>query len=458
MRRVVQEASELLAAFVPTGTMVAQSPIHGSECLPFDQHLRKGKCLIGGTRYLENEEYRKLYRAGRIKQESLACAFMRMRFDRGQPQSIQVESRQIDALDVWRLHLIVGFDALDTRLLERELGDNGLTKQFHEDLSEESRTRIIDRTIQECELCREYPEKAYLANLWKSILSVLQLSDSHGTSQQIDRFVSSASETASLPAQRTISDWVDSLGGFGLVGQVNDQLIKWITVFLDEGLVGWMKSQGGDGFYQTWRQMVQKNDSDTCFGIKGCVQRTRDLPLDPEDTIASSLQHLGIPQEQWREYLARQLSLSPGWMRYFRWLEEHPDYHVQPTHPVDTTQYLAVRMFFEVELTQIMCQQEWGIDGTVPALTTYWNHRLKEYPAHVEQGSYPVDKRTQHICRDAWRFFHLAQFLELSPIDVFDLSCGDVQTILQWLDDFPLDQHHLVWFEVCEESFRKDIV
>ena len=155
VRRVVQEASEPLAAFVPMRTTVVQSPIYGSERLPFDQHLRKAKRLLGGTGYLENEEYQKLYRAGRIKQESLARAFLRMRFDRRQPQSIQIEDRQIDALHVWRLHLIVGFNALEPRLLERELGDNGSTKQFHQHLSEESRTRIIDRTIQECELCRE---------------------------------------------------------------------------------------------------------------------------------------------------------------------------------------------------------------------------------------------------------------------------------------------------------------
>ena len=456
VRHVVQEASESFATFVPKRTTVVQSLIHGSELLPFDQHVRKGKHLLDGMWYLENEEYRKLYRAGRIKQESLARAFLRMRFDRWQPQSIQIENRKIDVLDVWRLHLIVGFDALEPRLLERELGDNGSTKQFHQHLSEESRRRIIDRTIQECELCREYPEKAYLANLWKSILSVLQLSESHVASQQIDRSVFSATETASLPAQRTISDWVDSFGGGGLVGQANDQLFKWITAFLDEGVVGWRQSQVGDDFYQTWRQMVQENDSATCFGIKCCIQRTSDLPMEPEDTIASSLRYLGIPQEQWREYLARHLWLSLGWMRYFRWLEEHPDYHVQCKHPIDTTQYLAVRLFYEVELTHSICQQEWGIEGTVPALTAYWNRRLKEYTALVEKGSYSVNMRTQHVCRDAWRFFQLAQFLELSPIDVFDLSCGDVQTILQWLDDFPLDHHRLVWQEAYEESSRAD--
>ena len=169
--------------------------------------------------------------------------------------------------------------------------------------------------------------------------------------------------------------------------------------------------------------------------------------MDPENAIASSLQRLGIPQELWQEYLTRQLLLLPSWMRYIRWLEEHPDYHAQSTHPIDTTQYLAVRMFYEVEFSQIMCQQEWGIDGTVPSLTGYWNERQKGYDALVSRGSNSVDKRKQQICRDAWRFFHLAQFLELSPIDVLDLSFGDAQTLLQWLDDFPLDQHSLVWLE-----------
>ncbi len=458
LRQVIEEASEPIAPFWPMRTMVAQNPIHGLEYLPFDQAVQKGKELLGGNGYLANEKYQQFYRDGRITQESLRWAFQRVGPRQEKSSSVYIGSRPITASDVWQWHIMVGFEELPPALLEWELGDNGSTKRFHQNLSEASRQRIIERTIQECEQCRDYPEEAYLTNLWKSALAVLELAESHSPPQSSDRSVSHHSVSISLPAQRTISDWVDCLARAGLVDQVNDQLIKWVAAFLDEGLAGWEMPQRRDGFYQAWRKLVQEDYSGTLLGIKDFSQKIRDLPSDPESAISSSLQHLGIPQDRWSDYLSRQLSLLPGWTRYIRWLGEHSAYHAQEKHPIDTTQYLAVRLFYEVGLTQVICQREWGIEGTVPALAAYWKSRSEEYRNQIGEGWHSVDQTKRKICREAWRLFHLAQFLELSPMEVHDLSLADTQAVLQWLDTFPPDQHSPVWLEAYEESFRADIL
>ena len=90
--------------------------------------------------------------------------------------------------------------------------------------------------------------------------------------------------------------------------------------------------------------------------------------------------------------------------------------------------------------------------------SAYWNDRSEEYYARMGEGSHSVDQVKQRICRDAWRLFHLAQFLELSPIELHDLSPDDAETLLQWLNDFPSDQHSPVWLEAYEDSFRKEIL
>ncbi len=458
IKQIVLEASEPIAPFWPMRTMVAQNPIHGLEYLPFDQAVRKGLQLLGGKGYLANDEYQQCYRDGRITQESLRQAFQRIGPRHEKCTSIQIGDRSITALDVWQAHILAGFEKLSPSLLEWELGENGSTKRFHRKLPEEARKRIIERTIQECEQCRDFPEKAYLANLWKSTLAVLQLDEPHALPQPSAPSELPTSETISLPAQRTISDWVDSLAGVGVVDQVNDQLIKWVAAFLDEGLAGWEMPRRGAGFYQAWRQLVQGDFSGMFLGIKDFSQKINDLPLAAEDALASSLRHLGIPQEQWGDYLSRQLSLLPGWTRYIRWLGEHPDYHAQHQHPIDTTQYLAVRLFYEVEFTQVACQQEWGIDGTVSAMMAYWKDRPEEYQVRVGDGSRAVGRGELGVCQDGWRLFHLAQFLELSPIEVHDLSLTDAQMLLRWLNDFPSEQHSPVWLEAYEESFRADIL
>jgi len=456
VRQIVLNASEPIAPFWPMRTMVAQNPIHGLEYLPFDQAVRKGKDLLGGNGYLANEEYRQFYRNGRITKESFKRAFSRVGPRPEEQFPIEVGSRKITPKDVWQLHLLFGFEELPLALLEWEFSGGRATKQFRQDLSEESRKKIIEQIIKESEQLRESPEEAYLTNLWESVLATFELSDFHASSQISEN--SQTSTPISLSPQRSISDWVDDLTEGGVVDQINNQLIKWVTAFLDEGLAGWEMPGREEGFYQVWKNLAQKDFSGQLIGITDFAQKVHSLPAAPEDAIRSSLHQLEIPQEQWEDYLSRQLSLLPGWTRYIRWLGEHPTYHAQQKHPIDTTQYLAVRLFYEVELTNIKCQQEWGIDGTVSTLTAYWNDRSEEYHQQIGHGGQSGDPAKQMKCRHAWRLFHLAQFLELSPREVHDLSLTDAQMLLQWLDYFPADQHGQVWIEAYEDSFREKML
>jgi uncharacterized protein len=458
IRQIVLNASEPIAPFWPMRTMVAQNPLHGLEYLPFDQAVRKGKDLLGGNGYLANEEYRQLYRNGRITKESFKRAFSRVGPRPEGQVPIEVGSRKIIPKDVWQLYLLFGFEGLPLSLLEWELSGGGAIKQFRQDLSEESRKKIIEQTIKEGEQFRENPEEAYLINLWESVLTTFGLSDFHASSQIPEDSHSQTSAPISLSPQRTISDWVDGLTEGGVVDQINNQLIKWVTAFLDEGLAGWEMPGREEGFYHVWRNLAQKDFSGRLLGITDFAQKVHSLPATPEETIRSSLYQLEIPQEQWENYLSRQLSLLPGWTRYIRWLGEHPTYHAQQKHPIDTTQYLAVRLFYEVELTNIKCHQEWGIDGTVSTLTAYWNDRPEEYHQQIGHGGQSGDPTKQMKCRHAWRLFHLAQFLELSPGEVHDLSLTDAQMLLQWLDHFPADQHGQVWIEAYEDSFREEML
>ena len=174
IRQIVLDASEPIAPFWPMRSMVAQNPLHGLEYLPFDQAVRKGKDLLGGNGYLANEEYRQFYRNGRITKESFkrACSRVGPRMD--DQVSIEVGSRKVTPQDVWKLHVLFGFDELPPSLLECELSGGGATKQFRQNLPEESKKKIIEQTIKESEQYRECPEEVYLTELWKSVLTTFE--------------------------------------------------------------------------------------------------------------------------------------------------------------------------------------------------------------------------------------------------------------------------------------------
>jgi uncharacterized protein YbcC (UPF0753/DUF2309 family) len=465
VRKIVLDACEPIAPFWPMRTMVAQNPIHGLEYLPFDQAVRKGKDLLGGSGYLSNEKYRQFYQNGRITQESFKRAFYRTGPRAEGQVPIEVGNRKISPEDVWQLHVLFGFEELPLSLLEWELNSGGAIKRFRQDLPEESKKRTIEEATKEYQRCHKYQEEAHLKNLWQSLLATISLPDFHTNPQISKSLHSQDSASISLSLHQTMGDWIDELTqGDGVVEQINNQVIKWVAAFTDEGLASWEMPGREEGFYLVWKNLAQKDFSGQLLGIKGFIQKVHGLSEMPEDVIISSLHKLEIPQEQWTDYLSRQLSLLPGWTRYIRWLGEHPiygehpKYHAQKKYPVDITQYLAVRLFYEVELIDIKCKKEWGINGTVSSLVAYWNDRPEDYHQKTGNKLLPEDATRFIKCRYAWRLFHLAQFLELSPEEIKSLSLNDVHKLLQWLDDFPLDQHGRVWLEAYEDSFREDIL
>jgi len=465
--QVVQEASEPIAPFWPMRTMVAQNPIHGLEYLPFDQAVQVGKDLLGGSGYLPNETYRQLYREGRITTEGIQRALARVGPHEDSQDSIKVGTRMLNARDIWQWHLVFGFEVLEPVLLQWELSGGGATRHFRSDLPSDSKQRILKRTIEECEQCRDYPEEAYLSNLWKATLSALALQDfvqgesTHSENRQgkpPSLLGEKQNRSVDLPVQRTVSDWVEQLAGVSLVEQINNQMIKWIAAFVDEGLAGWEMPSREKGFFQAWQELAQWDHSGHFLGIQDFHRKVQDLSGQPEDVIVWCLRCLDIPEKQWRGYLSRMLSQLPGWTRYIRWLGEHPAYSAQRKHPIDTRQYLAVRLFYELELCQMVCEREWRVDGRVSILKSYWEERIEDYEVRMGKSAHTGGSLTQAICQDAWRLFHLAQFLEWSPTEMHDLSLADSRMLLGWIDGFPTDRHGPVWLEAYEDAFRVDIL
>ena len=464
VRREIGKAHEPIAPFWPMKTFIHHNPIHGLEHLPFDQAIREARHLSGGNGYLPNDKYRQFYREGRITEAGVARAFEHVGIREATPASVPVGGRRVTATDVWRLHLLCGIEPLDHALLSWALRGGDATRRFRHDLPEDARRRILTRTIQECESCRDHPEEAYLTNLWACSLSALGLSGAdsgdhaprrrtHGSAGDEARLA-----TVQLPAQRTVGDWVDMLAGESIIDQVNHQMIKWTTAFLDEGLAGWAMPCRGEGFYLAWKELAQCDHSGSLLGIHDFARKVRDLPESPEDAIVSSLHRLGISEECRRDYLSRHLAQLPGWAGFIRWRGENPAYHAQRIHPIDSVQYVAVRLFYEVETTHVVCQREWGINGTVPALTEYWRNHQDEYTTRMGVSPSARDADTRAVSRDAWRLFHLAQCLEWSPFEVRDLALSDAQQLLGWLDAFPSDRHGPVWLEAYEDAYRERLL
>ena len=442
MRDRVAEACKPIAQSWPMKTFAYRNPLCGWEHLPFDEAIREARHLLGGSGYIPNDDYRQLYREGRITEDAVKRALQAVASN-VDAHTVTVGDRQVGVPEVLRLHLLFGFDPLEPALLSWQLAE-GAAERLRDDLPSESRKPAIG-------------DASYVTKLWASTLSALDLGDPAEHAHEQDSLEPSSPDV-DLPAGRTLSDWAGLLADTSLVDQINDQMIKWTGAFLDEGMADWEMPGRNDGFYHAWRKLAVRDFSGRFMGIRKFATKVRDLPASPADAIALSLNRLGIPQPRWTDYLSRLLAQLPGWAGFIRWLGENPDYSARKHHPIDPLQYLAVRLFYEVELVDSFCRREWRIEGTLPTVVTYWKTRPEEYQRLTGRDTHSADPHTQAVCRNAWRLFHLAQFLEATPAEVETLSSSDLRTLLEWLDAFPSDRHGPVWLEALEASFRKKLI
>jgi uncharacterized protein YbcC (UPF0753/DUF2309 family) len=396
--------------------------------------------------------------------------------------------------------------------------------------------------------CRQDLERYAVSALWAAVLMKLGLADPVAFQDQEARaaearlhqvlavardglpqrglradLVRNARETLERDIERIGPEWTvgglcHRLTGTHITGAINDQMIRWCAAFLDEGLAGWPMPDRERGFYGAWRRVAERDLTCWFLGVKGSSKKIRQLPSHPEDAVIQSLRTLGVPERYWTEYLTLHLAALPGWAGMIGWRETHPIYEMQQHHPVDLTQYLAVRLFYEVELVFTLCREEWDIEGTVPALTAYFLARPGEYVARSQavagglpdlmaggvvrtaqgrialnwdafthrgygdmrrakglsredqwfrfaemlyadrEGGGEEHHAIERVYHDAWRLFHLAQILGLSAEDIRALPPEAPNTLLGLLDELPPATHGPIWLEAFETHYRDQLL
>ena len=400
LRQQVLEAGHSAAQIWPLTTFAYRNPLRGYEHLPFDEAVREGARVIGGEGYLSNEEFRGIYRRGRITADSLRAALERTGHECG-PEAVPLKDRTIEAAEVDWLHLTEGFEGPDSTLLEWTARRDG-------------NSDLLDRIRDLC--------------------------------GSLDLDAERADAPTNPPPRQTLSDWLDHRSGSTVVDAINEQMTKWSAAFLDEGLAGWGMPSRAQGFYASWRELAARDGSLHFLGLRRCADKIAALPETAEEQVAGALQRLEIPTERWSEYQSRMFAQLPGWTGFVRWRSENPSHPSQQEHPIDVVEYLAVRAFYEVELVDAASQRTWGVPGTLTSL------------AAQAQSAQEPSKSAPKTAQAVGRLYQLAKHLELTAGQVDELSPSGARTLLNWLERFPEDRHGRVWLEAYEESYRRYIV
>ena len=309
-----------------------------------------------------------------------------------------------------------------------------------------------------------------------------------------------ADEMRRLGHDRSHCTLLKELTGVDLNERVNRYMIKQCANFLDEGLSAWRMPGRALGFYDAWRGLASSGPSLEFEDLPGWRDALRQLPTLAEDAVINQLHALGVPEKHWGDYLGRLLIELPGWGGMINWRATRPQYPRQQVQPIDLIQVLAVRLFYETLLIQQLCRTTWRLDGSVTSLDSYFQTHLTEFFVRRElfRGNLPEDLARQaralagqtaprndagdqwtsladmiwmHQERDApsqesgltahgdaWRLFHLAQFLGLPASEVRSLSADERDRLLGSLDAFPASAHGAIWLVAYEHHYREQIL
>lgn len=120
-----------------------------------------------------------------------------------------------------------------------------------------------------------------------------------------------------------------------VLGDVDRHIIKWLTVFLDQGSTEWGMPGRENGFYKAWRGVARYDDT--------LPERSQIAEL-PENAV-QALQKMLEPfsREEVRHSFKNHLLALPGWTGYIKHRMDNPN-EWQQAFPITLVDYLAVRL------------------------------------------------------------------------------------------------------------------
>jgi len=456
VRDCVDKANGSIARCWPLRTFIYRNPLQGLEHLPFHQAIDHGRDLFGGRGYLPNESYRNLYHSGKITEASILEALTLSPMPQQAGNILQIGKKHIDVNEIRMLHLVYGIDPINESLLHWKVENEKILSRYRQD---------VPFAI------RKQPETSILHLLWQGILLTLGIPPNLELKDEFTKDLSISTTTrgeknmsfflldlAKVGKRWTLGEWIQEIIDIPLKKSIDEQMIKWCSAFLDEGMASWEMPSREKGFYHAWLDVASLDRSGEIGRIQNLSFKVQNLPQHPEDTIAGCLKQMGVKNELWPAYLERHLSQMPGWASFIKWRANEPENIWQKHFPIDPTQYLAVRLFYEAELVDSVCQSTWNIKGSLFEIQTYFRKFPEAYSLAIRLDKILQNQQDHQPLNNAWRFFNLAQFLGLDHDDIQSLSHKEVKHVLDVLDQFPSEQHGYVWLQALELSYRKNLL
>ncbi|HEX2573201.1 MAG TPA: DUF2309 domain-containing protein [Polyangia bacterium] len=475
-------AAHLLPAQGPIGVFIHHNTLHAWQHLPFEQAVEEAGQLFGAEPYLSKARYREEYRRGRIDASDLEDVLGPMA---GQDTTAA-------AIDEWLVpgllsrrelrRLMMLYPILeDPQSLAWRMHEQELTRQLQEDVPAEAKDRLLAATRAHLGALVDAGDLAAVGRLLTGeadpatadagLRLALEIPletealrralarDAEALATQALWVAASypvvlreRARAAMQPAGRLRRhrDLLLAVTEEDIDDLVNPVLIRLMAAFLDQGVAYWPMPDREQGFYLAVRSLCMQGSALPVGWLRGLREELRDQTtrrLGAADVVLEILGDLGVPPEDWDEYVSAVMRGLPGWAGLMNRLEKDPSLAPHGVPPCSLVDFLAVRLIYTRCAIRDVARRH-GLALGAPL------HQLVERLLASPQMQ---DARAQHL-GESYRLFRILQLAGVPGHEAARLPQSALGRILAEMDAFPEVERRRLWHLAYERHYRVQVL
>jgi len=474
LQHAIEHCAHLLPSQAPIQVFVHHNTLHAFEQLPFSTAVERGGQTYGCRPYLPEEDFHRRLDAGRILRDDLSAVLVE---DLGESAD-----RLIGFLGTrYRLRLAMlehplrqGSDAE----LCWWIAETDALRRFRPEATLSMREQMINRTrhwvMRDLRVARprvDEPVRAATAALierfrggqieqwdsatWEAFtLHLLWYACRRGVkdlSATSTRFATASEDGPAYAgragAPRTVAgrhrDLLLEVTAVDSDRLVNELMIRFCAVFLDQGLASWRLPNAGAGFLAAFTALYSNSHPVEAWlgDLPQELERIAAAQPGPLELIDESLQALGVPAAEQEAYLSQTLLALRGWAGMLWQMETNAEWTARPAPRGTLIEYLAVRLLLERLALAHTAREALDDGGDLATLRS----RLRK-----------LTKRTTPTSeyQRAFQIFQLAQTIGWHPPDLCCLSPDEWGTLIAEIELFSDVKRRRVYQLAFERRYR----
>ena len=246
-----------------------------------------------------------------------------------------------------------------------------------------------------------------------------------------------------LPALRH-RDILFRLTGTDSDSLVHEVLIPFCQAFTDQGFARWPLPGRNLGFFGSFRELHRDSPTVSTHwrsGLAAEFARLESQKLSPLDSIAESLELLGVVEDEWDDYITLTMLSLRGWAGMLRQMEIREDRFTLAATPGTLIEFLCVRLLLDRLALSHVARSEFDYRGRLDRLREWLGpERIEPAPLSVEQRAFPL--------------FKLAQVLGWSPPKLSQLSRAEWSALVNEVESFSTLERRKTFHLAYERRFR----